>query len=108
MSDERRLENKLARLAEPAAAPGPGRALSLAGPGGALRAVLAEIDETVLPRRLHFAAGGAVRLSVEVAERRILAAALAGGAPLPLPESAGNAEPLRAALAEALADAGAL
>lgn len=65
MSDDRRLKDKLARLADE----GDGRP----APGDApLRALMLEIDETILPRRLTFRATDGAGLVIEVANRRLL------------------------------------
>lgn len=73
MSEEKRLRDKLEKLAA-AAEPGPRRLL--AGPDGDLsRAVLAEIDETVLARRLDFRRPDGAVMSLDVSGRRLLAIA---------------------------------
>lgn len=65
MSDDKRLKDKLARLADD----GDGRA----SPGDdPLRAIVLEIDETILPRRLTFRAADGAELALEAANRRLL------------------------------------
>ncbi|MCU0856599.1 MAG: hypothetical protein MUF63_17495, partial [Rhodobacteraceae bacterium] len=71
MSDDKRLRDKLDKLAAEDAAGAPRRLR--AGPDGSLaRAILEEIDETILPRTLAFRAPDASTLSLEVANRRLL------------------------------------
>lgn len=72
MEEEQRLRDVLQRLAEPAA-PVTERGQLIAETGGqtALTALLREIAETVLPRRLRFDGGMGGVLTCDVAERRI-------------------------------------
>lgn len=82
MSEFARLEEKLAKLRQRERAPGEGRKLRGAGPDVLLAAIITEIDETILPRRLTFETPeGAVHLAV--ANRRLQA--LLAPAPAALP-----------------------
>lgn len=84
MSEFARLEEKLAKLRYRERAPGEGRKLRGAGADGLLAAIVTEIDETILPRRLTFdLPEGAVHLAV--ANRRLQA--LLGPAPASVPET---------------------
>jgi hypothetical protein len=71
VSDDRRLRNKLDKLAAEDGGAGP-RLLSPTTDGGLTRAILEEIDETILPRTLEFRAPDGSALSLEVANRRLL------------------------------------
>ncbi len=84
MSDFARLEEKLAKLRQRERAVGEGRKLRGVGADALLAAIVTEIDETILPRRLIFETpGGAVHLAV--ANRRLQA--LLAPAPETLPEA---------------------
>lgn len=72
MTEDRRLRDKLAKLAAEAETVEDGRRRLSPGAAGLLAAMLAEIDETVLGRRITFETDGGRRLSVEVANRRLL------------------------------------
>jgi hypothetical protein len=54
MSDFARLEEKLAKLRQRERTVGEGRKLRGVGPDALLAAIVTEIDETILPRRLSF------------------------------------------------------
>lgn len=56
MSDFTRLEDKLSKLRQRERAPGEGRKLRGNDPDALLSAIVTEIDETILPRHLTFAA----------------------------------------------------
>lgn len=71
MTEDRRLRDKLAKLAAEETGGGERR---LAG-GDLARAILDEIDETILARRLSFRREDGATLAVEVANRRLLALA---------------------------------
>lgn len=72
MSDFARLEEKLTKLRQKVRAPGEARKLRGADAGARLAALVTEIDETILPRRLSFTtAAGDVHLAV--ANRRLQA-----------------------------------
>lgn len=113
MNDFARLEEKLAKLRQRERAPGEGRKLKGTDGASRLAALVTEIDETILPRRLSFALGEAGALHVAVANRKLqallppspsgLSSPLAG-APLADPTAPGVAE-LGTAMAEALAAA---
>ncbi|MDJ0640829.1 MAG: hypothetical protein QNJ20_18580 [Paracoccaceae bacterium] len=82
MSEFARLEATLAKLRQKERAPGEGRALRGSDPDALLAALVTEIDETILPRRLSFALpDGDVHLAV--ANRRLQA--LLGPAPKRVP-----------------------
>ncbi|MEO1537305.1 MAG: hypothetical protein AAFR73_06205 [Pseudomonadota bacterium] len=84
MSDFARLEEKLAKLRQRERAPGEERKLRGNGADTLLAAIVTEIDETILPRRLSFALDqGKVHLAV--ANRRLQA--LLGPAPGGVPEA---------------------
>ncbi len=84
MSEFARLEEKLAKLRQKERAPGEGRKLRGAGADALLAAIVTEIDETILPRRLSFATPeGDVHLAV--ANRRLQA--LLAPAPGSVPEA---------------------
>ena len=84
MSEFARLEEKLAKLRQRERAPGEGRKLRGAGADALLAAMVTEIDETILPRRLTFETrNGQVHLAV--ANRRLQA--LLPPAPAALPAS---------------------
>ncbi len=71
MSDERRLKEKLAKLAAEDV-PGEARRISGASETELVRAILEEIDETMLARRVTFHADDGRKLSADVANRRLL------------------------------------
>ncbi|MBT8458046.1 MAG: hypothetical protein KJN60_00065 [Boseongicola sp.] len=71
MDDFARLEAKLAKLRQRAAAPGEGRAIR-GKPEQLLSAIVTEIDETILPRELRFEADNA-SFALAVANRRLQA-----------------------------------
>ena len=72
--DEKRLRAVLESLASDADSLSTrGREISSTGGTVAMEAVLREIEQTVLPRRLTFASGSDVQLVFDVTERRILA-----------------------------------
>ena len=72
MNDFSRLEQKLAKLRQRNRAPGEARVLR--GSGERLvAAILTEIDETILPRRVSFAADGGKTLHLAVGNRRLQA-----------------------------------
>jgi hypothetical protein len=103
VSDDKRLRDKLDKLAAEDAAGGPRRLR--AGPDGSLtRAILEEIDETILPRTLAFRAPDGSTLSLEVANRRLLGIARDPAARGELPGLlAPDDDDALAAVAEALA-----
>jgi hypothetical protein len=68
VTEDRRLRDKLAKLADEAPEAG---ARNLQGPDLVL-AILEEIDETILARRLAFRGGDGATLALEVANRRLL------------------------------------
>ncbi len=117
VSDEERLFAQLRKLAGPPESRArAGRRLEISAPGGALRAVLREIDETVLPRELDFVTDRGRRFRLEVANRRLFRLremappALAAAAEEVLERPLSAAEPalleaLGRALEAALADA---
>ncbi|MEM7718205.1 MAG: hypothetical protein AAF222_03320 [Pseudomonadota bacterium] len=83
MSEFARLEEKLAKLRHRERIPGEGRKLRGTGPDALLAAIVTEIDETILPRRLTFEVpGGHIHLAV--ANRRLQA--LLGPAPASIPD----------------------
>ena len=85
MSEDKRLRDKLGKLAAEDDGAGPRRLP--AGPDGDLtRAILEEIDETILPRTLDFSAPDGSTLTLEVARRRLLAIAAHPDAPADGPE----------------------
>ncbi|MBT8426313.1 MAG: hypothetical protein KJO67_15165 [Silicimonas sp.] len=116
MSDFARLEDKLAKLRQRERIAGEGRRLRGASPETLLAAVVAEIDETILPRRLTFKVEGGASVHLAVANRRLQAlaspvpeldgVASAGLADHPLPdaEEPGVAQ-VRDVLLAAFADA---
>lgn len=79
MSDFARLEDKLAKLSQRERVAGEGRRLRGASPEARLAALVDEIDETILPRRLSFAVEGGATVHLAVANRRLQA--LVGPAP---------------------------
>lgn len=117
MSDFARLEDKLAKLRQRERIAGEGRRLRGATPEALLAAVVTEIDETILPRRLTFDVENGPTVHIAVASRKLQAlvspapdirGADAGGladAPLSDPEDAAVAA-LRAVFLAAFADAG--
>ena len=75
MSDFARLEDKLAKLRQRERIAGEGRRLRGSTPDDQLASVVAEIDETILPRRLSFAVEGGATIHLAVANRRLQALA---------------------------------
>lgn len=73
MSDFARLETVLAKLRQRERAPGEGRKLSGTDVEAMMGSVVAEIDETILPRRLVFAVDGGTEVHLAVANRRLQA-----------------------------------
>lgn len=73
MSDFARLLDKLAKLRQRERVAGEGRRLRGATPEALVAAVVAEIDETILPRRLTFQVEGGVDVHLAVANRRLQA-----------------------------------
>lgn len=73
MSDFARLEEKLAKLSQRERIAGEGRRLRGATPEARLAALVTEIDETVLPRRLSFAVEGGPTVHLAVANHRLQA-----------------------------------
>ena len=72
MSDFARLEEKLTKLRQRARAPGEVRKLRGSGSQALLAALVTEIDETILPRRLTLSIGGTA-IHLAVANRRLQA-----------------------------------
>jgi len=83
MSEFARLEQVLAKLRQRERAPGEGRKLTGGDGTARLAALVTEIDETILPRRLSFGLGGAGAVHLAVANRRLQA--LLGPAPKGMP-----------------------
>lgn len=73
MSDFARLEEKLAKLRQRERAPGEARKLKGSDADALLAAIVMEIDETILPRRLSFALDANTAIHVSVANRRLQA-----------------------------------
>lgn len=73
MSDFARLEDKLAKLRQRERIAGEGRRLRGATPEALLAAIVTEIDETILPRRLTFAVEDGPTLHLAVASRKLQA-----------------------------------
>ena len=73
MSDFARLEDKLAKLRQRERIAGEGRRLSGSTPDAQLASVVAEIDETILPRRLTFSVEGGETIYLAAANRRLQA-----------------------------------
>ena len=73
MSDFARLENVLVKLSQREKSPGEGRKLRGPGVQAFMASLVAEIDETVLPRRLVFNIDKGVEFSLAVANRRLQA-----------------------------------
>lgn len=71
MSDTDRLKDKLAKLGEPAQLASGSRRVAAADATAFLRAVLVEIDETVLARKLTFHNEADALISFDVANRRL-------------------------------------
>lgn len=84
MSDFTRLVEKLSKLRERERAPGEPRLLRGSGPDQRIGALVTEIDETILPRRLSFAVEGGATIYLAAANRRLQA--LLG----PVPDVAGH------------------
>ncbi len=107
MTDKARLQNRLEKLAAFGVAGPRGRLLDLAGPGGALGAVLREIDETALPQRLIFQSSTTRLLTCEASGRRIITAdapsqSVAGAV---LPDDPAGLDALKAAIETGFAGA---
>lgn len=94
MSDFARLEDKLAKLRERERPSGEARRLRGGDAEALIGALVTEIDETILPRRLTFRIEGRGEIHLAVANRR-LQAVLA-----PLPETAGTYDLAGRALAD--------
>jgi hypothetical protein len=75
VSDERRLRDKLEKLAAEGTGDGAARRLEASGERDMLRAILEEVDETMLPRTLIFRADDGAILRLEAANRRLLGVA---------------------------------
>lgn len=73
MSDFARLENMLIKLRQREKTPGAGRRLSGTDVEARLGSLVAEIDETILPRRLVLADDDGVEVHLAVANRRLQA-----------------------------------
>lgn len=73
MSDFTRLENLLAKLRQREKAAGEARKLRGAGGDAFLASLVAEIDETILPRRLIFTTNAGIEIHVAVVNRRLQA-----------------------------------
>lgn len=73
MSDFARLENVLVKLRQREKTPGEVRKLRGADGDALLASMVAEIDETILPRRLIFATASGLEFHVAVANRRLQA-----------------------------------
>lgn len=105
MSEFARLEEKLAKLRQRERAAGEGRKVRGIGADALLAAIVTEIDETILPRRLVFETpAGAVHLAVANRRLQALLAPAPGAVP---PELVGHAlpdveDPAVGALGEAL------
>lgn len=78
MKDSRRLSDRIDRLAAPLRAPTRGRSLATGDTGAPLAAILREVDETVLPRRLEFRRGEGL-LAVSAGNRRLISVDAAEG-----------------------------
>lgn len=73
MTDFARLKDKLAKLSERERVAGEGRRLRGTSPEALLAALVEEVDETILPRRLSFAIEGGKTIHLAVANRRLQA-----------------------------------
>ena len=73
LSDFARLEDKLAKLRQRERAPGESRKVRGADAGALLAAMVGEIDETILPRRLSFALESGVAVHLAAANRKLQA-----------------------------------
>ena len=71
MSDFARLENVLSKLRQREKTGGEPRKLRGTGSEALLASLVAEIDETILPRRLIFSTSDGIALHVAVANRRL-------------------------------------
>ncbi|MDJ1006665.1 MAG: hypothetical protein QNJ13_02480 [Paracoccaceae bacterium] len=71
MKDARRLKNRIRKLNAPARQSEQGREIASGADASPLAAVLLEVDETMLPRRLVFSRGDA-RLSLSAGNRRLI------------------------------------
>lgn len=106
MSDFARLESKLNKLRARERTPGEGRKLRGPNADALLAAIVDEIDETILPRRLSFALESGSVLHLAAANRKLQA--VVSPAPAGLPDSVCDQElgdvddPTVAAIAEGL------
>lgn len=73
MSDFARLKDKLAKLRQRERVSGEGRKLRGAAPEERLSALVTEIDETILPRRLSFSVEGGETVHLVAASRKLQA-----------------------------------
>lgn len=73
MSDFARLEDKLNKLRQRERAPGEGRKLRASGAEALLAAIVTEIDETILPRRLTFTLENGTAIHLAAANRKLQA-----------------------------------
>lgn len=73
MSDFARLEDKLSKLRQRERIAGEGRKLGGASAEARLAAIVTEIDETILPRRLTFEVENGPRIHLAVANRKLQA-----------------------------------
>ena len=71
VNDFARLQEKIAKLRDRERAPGDGRALRAPDANGLLAALLQEIDETILARRMTLTLKGGRSVSLAVANRRL-------------------------------------
>lgn len=78
MKDVRRLKDKINKLAAPPSPAPEGRVILLGSHGTPLAAILREVDETVLPRRLIFRRGEGT-LTVAAGNRRLISVDTAEG-----------------------------
>ena len=74
MSDFARLEDKLNKLRQRERAPGEGRKIRASDADAMLAAIVTEIDETILPRRLTFTLDNGVAIHLAAANRKLQAA----------------------------------
>ncbi|WP_160765438.1 hypothetical protein [Kangsaoukella pontilimi] len=71
MNDFARLEQKIGKLRDRERAPGDGRALRAADGPGLLAALLQEIDEIILPRRVTLTLANGTSINLAVSNRRL-------------------------------------